>query len=75
MTRPPVGLFTLGSAAAALAPAIELLIAARALQRIGGAIVTPLTLTILTDAVPAQERAPGARLQAACRSARTTRGR
>jgi EmrB/QacA subfamily drug resistance transporter len=51
-----LGLFTLGSAAAALAPSIELLIAARAVQGIGGAIVTPLTLTILTDAVPAQKR-------------------
>jgi EmrB/QacA subfamily drug resistance transporter len=49
-------LFTLGSAAAALAPTIELLIAARAFQGIGGAIVTPLTLTILTDAVPAEKR-------------------
>ena len=51
-----MGLFTLGSAAAALAPSIELLIASRAFQGIGGAIVTPLTLTILTDAVPAEKR-------------------
>ena len=51
-----MALFTLGSAAAALAPSIELLIAARALQGIGGAIVTPLTLTILTEAVPAEKR-------------------
>jgi EmrB/QacA subfamily drug resistance transporter len=48
--------FTLGSAAAALAPSIEFLIAARALQGIGGAIVTPLTLTILANAVPAEKR-------------------
>src|SRR4051795_3099583 len=39
-----MSLFTVGSAAAALAPSIELLIAFRALQGIGGAIVTPLTL-------------------------------
>jgi EmrB/QacA subfamily drug resistance transporter len=51
-----LGLFTLGSAAAALAPSIELLIASRAFQGVGGAIVTPLTLTILTDAVPAEKR-------------------
>ncbi|MBX5469408.1 MAG: MFS transporter [Thermoleophilaceae bacterium] len=51
-----LGVFTLGSAAAALAPSIELLIASRAVQGIGGAIVTPLTLTILTDAVPAEKR-------------------
>jgi MFS family permease len=49
-----MGLFTLGSAAAALAPSTELLIAARAFQGVGGAIVTPLTLTILT--VPAEKR-------------------
>jgi len=51
-----LALFTLGSAAAALAPSIELLIAARAILGIGGAIITPLTLTILTDAVPAEKR-------------------
>jgi len=37
-------IFTLGSAAAALAPGIAALVAARAMQGIGGAIVTPLTL-------------------------------
>ena len=51
-----MSLFTAGSAAAALAPSIELLIAFRALQGVGGAIVTPLTLTILTGAVPAEKR-------------------
>ena len=51
-----IGIFTLGSAAAALAPSIQLLIAARAFQEIGGAIITPLTLTILTGAVPAEKR-------------------
>src|SRR6478735_2441831 len=51
-----LGIFTLGSAAAAMSPSIEWLIAARALQGIGGAIVTPLTLTILSDAVPAERR-------------------
>jgi hypothetical protein len=57
-----IALFTLGSAAAALAPSIELLIAARAFQGIGGAIVTPPTLTILSDAVPPEE----ARARARC---------
>src|SRR4029077_1728202 len=47
-----LGIFTLGSAAAALSPSIDWLIAARALQGVGGAIVTPLTLTILSAAVP-----------------------
>ncbi len=51
-----LGIFTLASAAAALAPSIEVLIAARALQGLGGAIVTPLTLTILSAGVPAERR-------------------
>ena len=51
-----LGIFTLGSAAAALSPSIDWLIAARALQGVGGAIVTPLTLTILSDAVPIERR-------------------
>jgi EmrB/QacA subfamily drug resistance transporter len=51
-----IGIFTLGSAAAALAPSIGALIAARALQGVGGAIVTPLTLTLLTEAVPVERR-------------------
>jgi EmrB/QacA subfamily drug resistance transporter len=49
-------LFTLGSAAAAVAPTIEGLIAARALQGLGGAIVTPLTLTLLSAAVSPERR-------------------
>ena len=52
--------FTAGSLAAALAPNSEVLILARAVQGIGGAIVTPLSLTILSAAVPQGRR----RLQA-----------
>jgi EmrB/QacA subfamily drug resistance transporter len=48
--------FTASSAAAALAPTIGLLIAARATQGIGAAIVTPLTLTLLADAFPPERR-------------------
>ena len=51
-----LGIFTAASALAALAPTIEVLNAARALQGIGGAIVAPLTLTILSAAVPAERR-------------------
>ncbi len=51
-----VGIFTLASAAAALAPSIGALDAARAAQGLGGAIVMPLTLTILAAAVPAERR-------------------
>ena len=49
-------LFTAASAAAALAPSMDALIAARAIQGVGGAIVTPLTLTILSDAFPKEKR-------------------
>jgi EmrB/QacA subfamily drug resistance transporter len=51
-----VGIFTLGSVAAALAPSVEMLNAARAIQGLGGAIVMPLTLTILSAAVPPEKR-------------------
>ncbi len=51
-----LALFTFGSAAAALAPSIDWLIAARALQGVGGAIVMPLTLTILSGAVAPSRR-------------------
>src|ERR671937_475900 len=51
-----LSIFTLASAAAALAPSIEVLIAARAVQGFGGAIVTPPTRTILSAAVPAERR-------------------
>ncbi|MGI8903019.1 MAG: DHA2 family efflux MFS transporter permease subunit [Solirubrobacteraceae bacterium] len=51
-----VALFTLSSAAAALAPTTALLIAARAVQGVGAAIVLPLTLTLLADAFPPQRR-------------------
>jgi EmrB/QacA subfamily drug resistance transporter len=51
-----IALFTLSSAAAALAPSTDLLIAARALQGTGAAIATPLTLTLLADAFPPARR-------------------
>jgi EmrB/QacA subfamily drug resistance transporter len=51
-----LGVFTLASAAAALAPSMEALIAARAVQGLGGAMVMPLTLTILSNAFPAERR-------------------
>src|SRR2546427_10079905 len=51
-----LGIFTLASAAAALAPSAGVLVAARAARGVGGAIVTPLTLTILSAGVPANRR-------------------
>ena len=49
--------FTTGSAAAALAPSSSALIVARAVQGVGAAFVTPLTLTILSAAVRPERRA------------------
>src|SRR3990170_5654227 len=51
-----LAIFTLASALAALAPSSGALIGARALQGLGGAIVLPLTLTILSAAVPPERR-------------------
>ena len=52
-----LAIFTGGSAIAALSNSVEVLIAARAIQGVGGAIITPLTLTILSAAVPPERRA------------------
>ena len=49
-------LFTVGSAAAALAPSSATLILARAAQGLGGAFVTPLSLTILSGAISPARR-------------------
>ena len=51
-----LAIFTAASAAAALAPNTDLLVAARAVQGAGAAIVTPLTLTLLAEAFPAERR-------------------
>ncbi|MFG2632237.1 MFS transporter [Streptomyces sp. NPDC048473] len=52
-----IALFTAGSMAAALASTSGELIAARALQGSGAAALLPLSLTLLTGAVPAERRA------------------
>jgi EmrB/QacA subfamily drug resistance transporter len=51
-----IALFTLASAGSALAPNMGLLIATRALQGVGAAVVTPLTLTLLANSFPAENR-------------------
>src|SRR5215468_10599591 len=48
--------FTLASAACALAPSVAVLIAARAVQGVGGGIATPLSLVLITEAFPPQRR-------------------
>jgi EmrB/QacA subfamily drug resistance transporter len=52
-----VGIFTVGSALAALSGTALQLEGARALQGLGAAFLTPLTLTILTRVFPAEQRA------------------
>jgi EmrB/QacA subfamily drug resistance transporter len=52
-----VAIFIAASAAAALAPSIDALVAARAVQGFGAAIVTPLTLTLISEAFPPERRA------------------
>ena len=51
-----IGVFTLASAAAALAPSTDALIASRAIQGLGAAVITPLSLTLLSEAFPAERR-------------------
>jgi EmrB/QacA subfamily drug resistance transporter len=49
-------LFSLASAACALAPSLGILIGFRAIQGVGAAIVMPLGLTLLTSSFPAERR-------------------
>src|SRR6201986_3672430 len=51
-----ISLFTLASAGAAWPPSADLLIAARAIQGVGAAIVTPLPLTLIAGAFPPEKR-------------------
>ncbi|MEU8705331.1 MFS transporter [Streptomyces sp. NPDC048565] len=51
-----LSVFTAASAAAALSPGINELIAFRAVQGVGAAVMMPLTLTLLTAAVPPARR-------------------
>ncbi len=51
-----VALFTLASAACALAPSINWLIAARAVEGAGGALIMPLAATLVSEAFPPQQR-------------------
>jgi len=48
--------FTAASAAAALSPSIGWLVTARAVQGAGGALIMPLSLTLLSAAVPPERR-------------------
>jgi EmrB/QacA subfamily drug resistance transporter len=48
--------FTGASAASALAASVQVLVMARIVQGAGAAIVTPLTLTLISDAFPVEKR-------------------
>ncbi len=49
-------IFTLASAAAALSTSITPLIISRSIQGVGGALMVPLSLTLLSDGVPRERR-------------------
>jgi MFS family permease len=51
-----LAVFTLASAAAALAGIADQLIGARVLQGAGAAVLLPLTLILISDAFPAEKR-------------------
>ena len=51
-----IAVFTAASAAAALSPSVGALIAARVVQGAGAAIAFPLTLTLISEAFPAEKR-------------------
>src|SRR5918999_2373747 len=51
-----IGIFTVSSGAAALAPSTDALIAARALQGLGAAVIAPLSLTLLSEAFSEDRR-------------------
>jgi EmrB/QacA subfamily drug resistance transporter len=51
-----LAVFTAASAGSALAPTVGVLIATRALQGFGAAMVMPLTLTLISEAFPAERR-------------------
>lgn len=51
-----IAIFVASSAACALAPGVAALIVARTIQGVGGALILPLTITLLTLAYPPAER-------------------
>ena len=52
-----IGLFTIASAACALAPDVGVLVAARAMQGAGSALVLPMAFSLLSAGFPPQRRA------------------
>lgn len=60
-----LAVFTIASAACALSEGVWTLVAFRVLQAVGAAALTPTSLSLLLNALPAEKRAGGARLWAA----------
>lgn len=52
-----VALFVAASVACGLAPSLQLLVAARVLQALGGALLTPTSLSLVLPEFPAEQRA------------------
>ncbi|MGV9827469.1 MFS transporter [Gordonia sp. NPDC003429] len=60
-----VAVFTVGSALAAAAPTLGVLIASRVLQAVGAAALTPASLALLVTSMPPERRAGAIRIWAA----------
>ncbi len=54
-----IAIFTLGSVLCAAAPSLNLLIVARIIQALGGALLIPTSLALVLDAYPATSRSHG----------------
>ena len=72
-----LALFTLGSALCAIAPSVEALVAARVVQGVGAAALTPNSLGLVLPHLPAREALDGDRRvgRRSARSARRSRRR
>ncbi|MEM9421273.1 MAG: MFS transporter [Pseudomonadota bacterium] len=69
-----VAFFTIASLLCALAPTPELLIVGRACQGIGAALLTPMSLTLLSDYFPKESRAGAIGAWSACSAIMTAIG-
>ena len=66
--------FTLSSVLCAVAPTLELLIAARVLQGIGAALIAPASLALVLDQFPPERRATGVGIWGAAAAAAAATG-
>lgn len=64
-----LALFTIASAACAFSPSLWMLVAFRIIQAVGAAALTPASLGLLINALPADKRASGVRIWAAAGAA------